>query len=91
MSYSPLLPGAWEVRTPRGRPAGSSSWDCVVEFLVFCIVVAGTLLLVLGRLLRGVPHPPGRVCTPPGCGRRNPPSARFCGRCGRQLPDQPRS
>lgn len=51
----------------------------VVFLIVGVLLVVGALILAtVGR--RGL-----RMCPHPGCEHRNPPEARFCGKCGRAL------
>ena len=55
----------------------------------FGILLVVWLLLVVRALLRGAQHAspaaPG-VCPHEDCRHQNPPQARYCAQCGRELP-----
>ncbi len=55
-------------------------------FLVFA-GVAVALVLVVAMLLRKSSAGPAVICG--GCGQSNPPTARFCSRCGQSIEKSP--
>lgn len=53
------------------------------------VLVVGLLLVLVGiarSSTRRKPAGTGVTCPAEGCGHLNPPNARYCARCGRQLP-----
>jgi heme A synthase len=58
---------------------------------VTILLVAGLVLVLAGLMLGGERRGQqrGPACPDPSCGYRNPPNARYCARCGRELPAEP--
>ena len=57
--------------------------------MTFGILLLCGLLLVVRALLRSTEHgagAAGHMCPDENCGHENPANARYCARCGRELP-----